>query len=275
MKKNINFLIVFLLSVVLFASCDEPEGTLYTGEGNKVSFFNSTLNLNMTDGTLEVPIGRTSSGGEFAVPVTLSAAGAGYEDVFQVVNSPVSFNSGEAKAYVNISYSDFSIIDPSALSISLNGMDVNVGLAFPFTLKFDNDIVSPSIKDSVNVLASNALAFEAFGEATLDSRNGWWGGETEEDFLHPDVQKAVGANVYKLVNPFGFHSFAFMIMSDNTVLAPNQLIYDYGPDGYGVVTMTDVSGVYDPEENSVTLTVGAYRVAAGSFGGGTEIIYLP
>lgn len=275
MKKNIKLLFVLLLGMVVFVACEEPEGTLYSGEANKVSFYGSTLNLDMKDGVLKIPVGRTSTEGELSVPVTLSAEGAGYEEVFSVVNNPVTFSTGEAKAYVDVAYSDFSVIDPSRLSISPNGMDVNVGLAFPFTLEFDEATVSPSLDNSVSVLASNALQFENLGKATLDSREGWWGGDTEEDFLEPNIQKAVGANVYKLVNPFGFHSFAFMIMSDNTISAPNQSIYDFGPDDYGVVTMTDVEGVYDPENNTVTLTIGAYRVAAGSFGDGVEIIYLP
>lgn len=272
-KNNVNLIILLFLGVVFFVSCDEPEGALYSGEANKVSFFTSDLALTMTDGTLEIPVGRTSMDGELTVPVTLTAEGAGYTDVFKIA-SPVSFNSGEAKTYVNVAYSDFSVIDPSTLSISSNGLDVNVGLAFPFTLNIDKSFVSPSNDSTVNVLASNTVVFEELGTATLDSRDGWWGGETEDDFLTPTVQKADGANVYKLVSPFGFNSFAFMIKSDGeTVVCPNQVIYDHST--YGAVTMGSVQGTYDAAEKKVTLTVGGYTVSAGSFGGGTEIIYLP
>lgn len=274
MKKNSTYLFILLLiGAFLFVSCEDPEGTLYSGEANKVSFFNSNLTLVMTDGTLEVPIGRTSTDGAFTVPVTLTANGAGYTDVFTIAN-PVSFNAGEAKTYVNVAYSDFSAIDPSTLSVASNGMDVNVGLAFPFALNIDKSVVSPSNDTIINILASNALTFEGLGAARLDSRAGWWGGETEEDILTPQIQKAIGANVYKLVSPFGANSFAFMIMSDGErVVCPNQIIFNHS--SYGAVTMGNVTGVYNDAEKKITLTVGAYTVAAGSFGGATEIIYLP
>lgn len=272
-KNNISFILLLLLGVVFFVSCEDPEGALYAGEDNKVSFFASSLSLDMTDGTLKIPLGRTSSNGDLTVPVTLTADGAGYTEVFTIEN-PVMFKSGQAKTYVNVAYSDFSMIDPSTLSISPNGLDVNVGLAFPFSLKIDNSFLSPSNDSIIDVLASNALVFEELGTATLDSRLGWWGGETEDDFLTPKILKAVGANVYKLVSPFEYNSIAFMIMSDGeTVVCPNQIIYDHSE--YGAVTMGNVKGVYNAEQKSVTLTVGAYTVSAGGFGGGTEIIYLP
>lgn len=271
-KLNINLVILFL--GVLVISCESPEGALYSGEPNKASFFCKSINLVMTDGTLKVPIARTSKDDDFTVPVTLSADNPGYTDVFKIA-SPVTFNQGSAKTYVSVTYSDISGIDPSTLTAVGDGFDVIVGLAFPFTLTIDKSVVSYSNVPSVKVFASSTLEFEDYGTAVLDSREGWWGGETEEDFLTPQIQKAVGVNVYKLIQPFGFNNFAFMIKSDNTVICPDQVIYDFGPSDYGPVSITSVAGYYDPEFNVVVLEVGAYRVAAGSFGGGVEIIYLP
>lgn len=270
MKKYSKFLFI-LLGIVIFAGCEDPEGALYSGEPNKVGFLGSLTNQVMGEGPIKVPIGRTSTQGDYSVSVDLTASGAGYTNVFNAAQA--QFSAGSAKTYVEITYSNLASIDPSTLSISTDGMDVNVGLAYPFTLTVADDAASQAGKNSINVLAANALAFESIGTAVLDSRFGWWGGETEEDFLNPVIHKASGVNVYKLISPFYANNIAFMIKADNTILMPNQII-DNHP-SYGPVTMGAVTGEYLPEDNAVILNVGGYTVAAGSFGGGTEIIYLP
>jgi hypothetical protein len=269
--KNISKQLIILLGIIVFASCEDPQGALYSGDPNKVGFLGSSINLTMGSESLKVPIGRTSTEGEFSVPVDLTATGTGYTNVFSAGNA--QFTAGSAKTYVEITYTNLASIDPSTLSVSANGMDVNVGLAYPFTLSVAEDAASPSARNSINVLAANTLEFESAGTAVLDSRNGWWGGETEDDFLTPEIHKAKGVNVYKLISPFGFNNFAFMIKADNTILMPNQIIYNHST--YGPVTMGQVTGEYLPEYNAVVLNVGGYTVSAGSFGGGTEIIYLP
>lgn len=272
MKKYKNLLFI-LLGLVVFAGCENPEGALYSGEPNKVGFLGSTTNQVMGEGPIKVPIGRTSTEGDYSVVVDLTANGEGYTNVFSAEQA--TFSAGSGKTYVNVNFTNLASIDPSTLSISANGLDVNVGLAYPFTLTIADDLVSQAGKKSIDVLASNALEFESIGQAVLNSNAGWWGGETEDDYLTTEIHKAKGVNVYKLISPFGYNNFAFMIKSDNTVLMPNQIIYDFGSGSYGPVTMGTVKGVYDPLNKVVTLTVGAYTVAAGSFGGGTEIIYLP
>jgi hypothetical protein len=272
MKKYSLFLIM-LLGILIFAGCEDPEGALYSGEPNKVGFLGSSTNQVMGDGPIKVPIGRTSIEGDYSVSVDLSATGVGYTDVFNA--GQAQFSNGSAKTYVEVTYTNLATIDPSTLSISAIGMDVNVGLAYPFKLTVSDDAVSQSGKKSINVLASNALEFESIGNSVLNSNAGWWGGETEDDYLSIEIHKAEGVNVYKLISPFGFNNFAFMIKADNSILMPDQIIYDFGSSGYGPVTMSSVTGKYDPENNTVTLNVGAYTVSAGSFGGGIEIIYLP
>src|SRR5690606_9968504 len=109
--------------------------------------------------------------------------------------------------------------------------------AFPINLVIDDANVSFSNQKTISVLASNALEFEDKGKTELNSLNGW-----EEDVLQVNIQKAKGANVYKVVNPFGGGSFAFMIKSDGkTVVFPNgQVIYKHS--SYGDVTMNNVTG---------------------------------
>lgn len=267
MKKNYIFFIALIFGVTFFASCEKPEGALYSGEPNKASFFGKSINLSMTGEPLEIPIGRTSTEGEYTAPVTLSANGKGYTDVFKIA-SPVSFAPGQAKTYVRINYSDYSVIDPSALSAVGSGMDVIVGLAFPFSLTIEETAVSDSNVPSINVAASSTLQFADHGTCTINSEDGWWG-----DVFEREIHKAEGANVYKIIKPFNFNSFAFMINSDNSITCPDQVIYQHST--YGPVSLTKVKGNYHPDENKVVLEVDGYTVSAGSFGGGVEIIYLP
>jgi len=266
MKGNIIAIAYALGLATFFTSCEKPEGALYAGEANKVSFFNANASLNMEGGSISVPLGRTSTSGELSVPLTLTADGDGYTDVF-VVAGAVMFADGQGKGYATVNYGDFSAIDPSTLSVSAVGLDVNVGLAFPITLSVDEGMTSPSAIGEVDVLASNQLEFESIGEATLNSIEGWWGEEYQVE-----VHKAVGANVYKLISPFEFNNFAFMIKSDGvTVICPNQVVYNHST--YGPVTMGGVTG--SVVDGKVVLNVTGYTVSAGSFGGGTEIITLP
>jgi hypothetical protein len=274
--KRVYINILGALTVLLFfSSCKKTDGALYSGEPNKISFFSTATSLNMTGGELKVPVGRTSTSGELSVPVTVTASGAGYTNVFTMAG-PVSFASGEAKSYAVIKYGDFSTIDPSTLSVTAaSGADVNVGLAFPFSLNIADANIAPANKKKIDINASNTLEFDAPVTAALDSKTGfnliYWEEKNTPPF-EVQVQKAKGANVYKVVNPFGFRSFAFLIKADGkTVVCPNQVVFK--DDDYGLVSMSNVTGTISGKV--VTLNVGGYTVSAGSFGGGKEIITLP
>lgn len=247
------------------SSCEKTDGTLYTGEGNQVSFFNTSTSVPMEGGTVSIPMGRTSSSGTLSIPVMLAADGEGYTDVFSV-DGPVAFEDGQSKSYVTISYGDFSTIQPSALSVSRSGLDVIAGVAFPLSLAFDEEHVSPTNLRNVNVLASSTLEFEAPVTTELNSEEGWMGSTYDIQ-----IAKAVGADVYKVIEPFGYSSFAFMIRDDGTIVCPNQIIANNSQ--YGEVTMGGVTG--NVVDSNVVLQVTGYTVAAGSFGGGVEIIKLP
>ncbi len=267
MKNLSKYFIASLLGLFVLVSCEKPEGALYSGEANKTSFFGSKIGLILANGTLEIPIARTSTESELTVPVTLTAKGKGFTDVFKI-SAPVKFANGEAKTYVKVAYSDFSVIDPSTLSSTGNGLDVTVGLAYNFTLSIDKAVLSNSNVGNVDVTASSTLKFEDIGNATINSEEGW-----EEATIEVPIQKAVGVNVYKLIKPFGYNNFAFMINSDNTVTCPVQAIFQHP--SYGPVSLSSVKGTYTPSEKKVVLNVGGYTVSAGSFGSGKEIIYLP
>ncbi|WP_313183775.1 hypothetical protein [Sphingobacterium siyangense] len=266
MKKNIFNCLIIVGALSLFSSCDKTEGALYSGEANKVSFLNKTMKFNMEGGSISVPVGRTSTSGELSVPVTLSATGVGYTDIFKLAG-PVQFANGAGESYAKVNYGDLSKIDPSSLAITPVGKDATVGLAFPISLTIPDDNVSVSKINKVDLTATSILEFEDKGNVVMNSTKGW-----AESSLNVKIQKAKVTSVYKIISPFGENSLAFMIKADGkTVVFPNQVL---GNDPtYGPVTMSNVTGT--ASNGVVTLNVGAYQVSAGSFGSGVEIINLP
>lgn len=270
MKNRILNIIVLLSMAVLYTSCDKVDGAHYDGEGNKVSFLtpeNLSIVIDSELGYLEVPLGRTPGIGELTTPVNISSEEEGYTEIFTVNKNPV-FENDVNKTFVKVDFGDLSSIDPAKFSVSSSGMDVNVGMGFPFTLTIpDEDLISAAGRRIVNVNANNLLEFEDFGTATLNSDEGFM-----EETYEIQVQKAVGLEVYKLIEPFGFNNIAFMIESDGkTVVFPDQTMYDTGADVYGPVQMQGVVGEVD-EGGNIILNVGSYQVEAGSFGPGVEII---
>ena len=276
MKRKYLAILAVVLSGALMSSCEEEtEGALYAGDAGKVSFLAPTFYPDMTDNDgskILVPMGRTDKGGELNVGVTLTSTLPNYTTVFTVPGG-AKFNAGEGGTNVEVNYGNLALVNPGALAINLDnasatGKDIVVKLAFPFTLSIaDADLVSPSKVSSVSVNASKLLTFGAPMTASLNSLDGWWG-ETYD----VQVEKANGANVYKIKSPFGYRDLAFLVSSDGkTVNFPNQICYKHGT--YGDVSMTGVTGTISGKV--VTLKVTAYTVSAGSFGGGIEILTLP
>ncbi len=266
MKRfNLYFTIIALLGVVAMTSCESTEGALYAGDDGKVSFLHKSINVAMEDGTLKIPMGRTSTDGDLSVNVSVDAADPAYKDVFKIQSA--SFSPGEGKTYANVVYGDYSTIDPSQLAIDRIGMDVDVQLGFPFTLSISEDATSPSNNSTVNVAATSALDFENLGET--DVHSSWMGG-----VVPATLHKAKGANVYKVIAPYEYSNIAFMIASDGeTVLFPNQVIDNHPV--YGEVTMEVKEAKYIPEEKSVRVEVSGYTVSAGTFGAGVEWFDIP
>lgn len=263
--KRYKYLLFAGILALVFA-CDKTDGALYSGDSNKISFLGNATNVPMAEGTVSVPVGRTSTNGELSVPITLTAKGAGYTNIFTMAG-PVKFESGQGKSYAIVKYGDISKIDPSSLAISSKDKDIDVGLAFPFTLGIADEAVSVSKVKQINISATSTLEFEDKGMADLNSTNGWAGEESKVK-----IQKAKDVNVYKLISPFGANSIAFMIKSDGkTVICPNQVIANNAT--YGPVSISNVTGTISG--NVVTLEIDGYTVSAGSFGDGVEVITLP
>lgn len=256
-------------TVLALSSCDKVDGPTYTPDATKASFLKSSGNFTMANGIIEVPVDRPASGVDVSIPITLTVAPTDkdYLDVFSA-NDPIIFAAGELKSVAKIKYTDYSKINPSSLAVTPSGMDVNVGLAFPLILNIASANIAPRDVQKISVLASSSLEFENLGEATVDSRNGW-----EEAVIKAKVQKAKGANVYKLITPFGANSIAFMVKSDGkTIVFPKQAMAKDAT--YGAISMSNVTGSIVGKV--VTLNVGAYTIPDGrSFGDGIEIITLP
>ncbi len=266
MKKNNIFLSLIFLGLFVFAACDSTDGELYQGEKDKVGFVAKATNLDMTGDYLKVPIGRTSTDGSLTVPVTLTSTRPGYTNAFKVAGD-ATFAPGEGKAYVNIDYSNYASVDPSALTLTANGFDVDVSLGFPFTLTIQEDMLSPTKNGTANITGLSKLTFASAGTGSI---NGSWNGPIE----NVKYEKAEGVDAYKVIAPHSDYNIAFLIGSDGvTVNFPKQVI-DTHP-SYGLVSIEVESAEYVASANAVVVTVSGYTVSAGTFGGGTEIFYLP
>lgn len=266
MKNIIINSLIALGTIGAFSSCKKTDGALYSGEPNKISFLTVSTKMNMVDGTLNIPVGRTSTDVEGSFDLTLKATGVGYSDVFKL-DGPVLFAKGEGKSYAKVKYTDFSIIDPSTLSIASKGTDVNVTVAFPFSLNIAAADASPSQVVKTDIVASTALTFKEVGNAVVNSTKGW-----NENTTDVKIQKANGANIYKLVTPYGPYSIVFAIKADGkTVNCPDQVIAKNAKGD--AVSITGVVGTY--KDGAVTLAVKAYKGAIGDAKSGVEVIKLP
>lgn len=111
MKRIFNYCTMLLVSVLAFllGSCtDEYEYTPAMAEGEQVYFSNalsSTVELNSTQSSIQIPVNRIQRSGALTVPLEVSIP----ENSNYQVSSEVTFNDGDSVAYINVSY------DPSAI----------------------------------------------------------------------------------------------------------------------------------------------------------------
>jgi len=268
MKKIIKHSL-FLLGVTLgLSSCDKVDGPLYTPDPSKASFLTATGNIPMSNGEILVPVDRPSSIVGATIPVTLKVSHKDSLDYLAVFSAkdPIVFAEGESKGFAKVKYDDFSKINPTAFTVTASGLDVKVVMAFPFSLLISKYNIAPRDIQKIDVTASNTLEFEDKGNVEFDSRGGY-----AKAVSTVKIQKAKGANVYKVISPFGANNIAFSIRADGKVVTfPDQLA---ATNGTAPVTMKGVTGTVDG--NKVTLTVSSYTSTAGNLPAGKEIITLP
>lgn len=265
MKKYILGLAVLVGGV--FASCDtDNEGTIYRTTAQNISFENAepaTVVTKASSVTVPVSIVRTNTSGEYTVHYTLSSEDAG---IFSDANNgTLTFAAGEWSKTFNIEASNMKGGTLYTCKLALSDADA---LTADTVLNKKN-----AIETTINVMCD--YTWVSIGKGFYSSPE-WW----EEEF-DVEIEKAEGANVYKIVSLFEKgYDIQFSIGADNVVIVQPQASWKHS--SYGVVTLEGfenqdksyVAGTYDPTTKQVALTLRHY-VSAGSFGAYTDTLTLP
>lgn len=252
--KNLNIYIFALLSsLFLLMSCDKDnEGAKYTPADDGVTFSGSKVSVTVpaSEGSFEVYIMRANKKGALEVPINIEGA----SDF--TYPSSVNFHNGEG-------------IDTIRFSIS---EDVEIGKAYPIVISFDKKYTSEitAAYNSLTVTFQRDFEYESFGtghfyESVLDAAFGT--GLVDYDV---EVDKAIGFEVYRIVNPYGFEVHPLVEKGDEKV-NPCYLMIDareadavfvslqsMGIDfGYGVMSMGSIYG-------NISENIGAYPLGTVS-----------
>lgn len=253
--KNIKYILVLLIGVVVFAACDDNavDGTIYHANNNEASFPSETSSYTFgaeDPEQFEVTIQRASLSGAVSVPVTATDASG----LFTIPQS-VDFADGAYEA---------------KFVIAFNRDNLKTGEAYPITLDLPaNPVVTKTISHAVTI--TRDYVWEPYLTGTFES--GFF-----EDKWEQALDKAVGVERYKFTDLFASgYDFIFEVSEDGiitpAVKANSSGTYTvttgYMHSSYGMVYME-----FDPDpeyslcdwENKEIKLNSRYFVGAGSFG---------
>ncbi|MDR0430142.1 MAG: hypothetical protein LBH58_06655 [Tannerellaceae bacterium] len=207
--KSTKFLIISLFAGILLCSCEQEDGTVYTGELDKLVSFASpkyTQELVDEDGTqIKIKLQRAQTAGTLDVPIIFESQ----SDLIQMNDLVVHFADGEAVAYGTVSH-------PGA-----SGLDI--GIEYQATLSIDEEAVSvsPGGISAQQVVLTRKLTWKSVGEGIFTS-NDIYGAtysvevlSTEED---PNIFKALG--LYE----DGYDILIIVDKANGTAVIPQQEI---------------------------------------------------
>lgn len=239
--KKINIYLFALLSLLFtLVACDKDnEGAIYspTDEGVTFSAAKHSITEPASKDHFEVYIMRANTKGALELPINVVGT---YADLF---TSPTKATFADGKGIDTIRF--------------YFGEEVEIGEAYQLTISFDEKYTSDITKatNSLVVTFQRDFEFEAFGtgnyhEYTLGSPFGI--GISE---YNVELEKAIGFEVYRMVNPYGYKVNPYVeesevkvdpcyIMIDardvNAVFIPLQIM---GIDwGYGTMRMGSTYG---------------------------------
>ena len=180
-KKIFKLLVILIVCVSVFTSCDtDAEGALYNSENKvDVAFASTQLNVDMVtsdNGKIKVAVYRGNSSTAVSVPVTLDAKTL-EGGIFVLENSKVEFKAGENIAYAVLNYGNFDKISPtSQYSIILSIAD--------------STQLSPSEINKITIKTQRKLTWKSIGSSHYYS-------SLFGDWDQP-IEKADEGNIYRL-----------------------------------------------------------------------------
>lgn len=241
----------FMLMLCTLAACTKGEGTLYkekSDDGKEIHFLQKAVtkefSQGLTEGTILVDIARPGKTGTYAVWLNL----VGDDKARFTVPGKVEIKDGEYSTPVPIKVDLASLMVGSDFKASLYIYDREAPLGPDAT--WDTQFA-----DKIDIKVSFALEWEEFtrvnaaGETVRQTAtyhynafyNGNDGGLT--------VDKAVGANIFRVNDWASGVSFRFILNDDNTCVVPAQSIGFFNSNYNEYVQVSDMA-VYTGNKNA-------------------------
>ena len=242
---------------MVFASCEGPEGVLYEGDGQDLSFASTLMSLEFTaedEEVVKVPIYRGNKTGEYSVQVKLDANNPESTSTFNLKSEEIKFADGESVAYAEFSY-DFDNLG--------FGKEYSMGLKL-----LDVQELSPSGVDSLKLNFARKLTYEVLGEGSFTSE--MFGGT-----FGFNVEKAKEANVYLFKDIIGEGYDLMLVLNDdeNEMVSFGPMESGFNHSSYGMVWIQGLT--YARSGKQIHILCEYFVPGVGSFGEFNEYFTLP
>ncbi len=272
-------------SLLLAVSCDkEQKGTIFSPEADdakEIHFLQSSLTKEFPQGTesgtIEIELARPSDKGELSVELKVDGDDA---DAFSVQET-VTIPDGSYSAKVPVTVELGSLLAGSSLNASI--------LIYDRQEETSGGAYITGFSDKIAVSVSFALEWETYyrtDESGLQvpqtatyRYNAFYTGRSSG----LEVEKAVGANIFRLNDWASGVSFKFIVNDDNSCTVPAQSIGYYNSNYNEYVKVADMAVytgnksayssypcTYDGESTFSFYLI--YYVSAGYFAQGTETL---
>ena len=191
MNKLFKYSLALLTMAVAFTACSDSDDNYQPGSasGSQV-FFNNTLQsqyeITGDANSFTVPIQRANTSGTITVPLTVTMS----EGSIFTVPSSVTFNDGEAVAYLTITYDPADIVYGKYDEITLSIADASQATAYGLSTYTFKAGITAWVK------------MEGKAQYREDLVSTWYG------IGHPVYEVEIERNIveagkYRLVNPYG------------------------------------------------------------------------
>ena len=284
--KYINIFSIILATSLFTAGCSkEQEGSIYrpgTDDAKEIHFIQSSLTKEFPQGsksgTLEIEIARPDNKGELSVSLRKRGEDEGAFSIPETVTLPDG--SYAVSIPVEVDLSELLAGSSMSATILISDRQEETGTGSAYITQFS---------DKINLSVSFALDWEPYlrtdesgnkvQQTATYKYNAFYTGHASG----LKVEKAVGANIFKVNDWASGVSFKFILNEDNTCTVPAQSIGYYNSNYNEYVKVSDMAEytgnksayssypcTYDGKGNFSFYLI--YFVSSGYFAKGTETL---
>ena len=241
----------FMLMLFALAACSKGEGTLYkekSDDGKEIHFLQKAVTKEftqgLTEGTILVDIARPGKTGTYAVWLNL----VGDDKEHFAVPGKVEIKDGEYSTPVAIKVDLASLMVGSDFKSTLYIYDREAPLGA-------DAVWDTQFADKVDIKVSFALEWEEYtridasGEEVRQTATFHYNAFYSGNDGGLTVDKAVGANIFRVNDWASGVSFRFILNDDNTCVVPAQSIGFYNSNYNEYVQVSDMA-VYTGNKNA-------------------------